>query len=1016
MELERHDIQAGEGDASGSSRASSRRLGLNDMGGQIFSGIHNADHSRSHFGNVYNNVYPNHDQPKSDVEKARDLMDALIFKGMGDRLMTVSPACADTCNWILRTLEYSSWRNSAHRRSNNGVLWIKGKAGTGKSTLMRYIHDHARKSFQEETTISFFFNARSVDNISKSTEGMYRSLVYQLYDRMPHLKMAAIQRIQVAEQQSWSVEVLEDLFREAVLSLASHEKVTCYIDALDECEISQVLLAVEHFDTLSQSAILAGVNFCLCFASRHYPHIVMQLHEEVRLDTLPEHLQDITIYLTNRFTIQSPVRAELQAEIEERCSGVFLWVVLVVRMLKYEYSRGATIPQLRKTLRIVPEQLDALFASMSDSAGEAFHVAMRWVLFTKRPLQPEELYFIIKLSMGQLTSTHWDRQEVDMTTINMFILHISQGLIECTTGSLRRLQFIHESVREYLLCGHLSSLEDVSQEQQVAASHWEMAKVCREYLDLYLQVSSVSESQKYDLRLPQRRPFLEHSVTYLLDYSDVACKGGVVDLTSLHDFPLREFIALAGSFCYEGGGSYSGVHHDHTAALLMLLIETGCYASAEVMLKDAACSDLDTEDDTETSSTPAPPLALTTLDLGTCCGGLLGSPLHAAVRTGKKDLVQLLLSYGADVNLSGELPFRGYLRAYQTPLVLVMGFTTTDMAQFLLDHGAIVNSFSPEGGMTALHQIGMTALHQGDMTALHRACQGPNPQEPTPVVAALVGETQSARAGSALDFYGQDSSIRESERLLLVWILQKVDLLLRRGADVNLPTRHCPLTSRSGMTALHIVISSGNPHAVCLAVIRTLLAAGADVNAADGKGRTVLHHLILSVEGHASWHAACIIRTLLDAGANINAVDAEGRTVLHMLPLNGTGCINTLLNAGADLNAADAEDRTALIVAASIGSVQVVGELLEHQDLNVEYRSSTVGTALEAAQRCGHREVCSLLRTRSAGSVVIWGGDTTSYRTLSAKKQEELRPRPRLSPGPTTLRTLHPLSFPTPDG
>jgi hypothetical protein len=191
---------------------------------------------------------------------------------------------------------------------------------------------------------------------------MYRSVIHQLYAKIPRIKAAASRRVTVAKQQVWSIKILEDMLRESVLGLASDEKVTIYIDALDECEIDQVRSAVDFFEGLSRSATREEKPFFICLSSRYYPQITMQCHAEVKLDTLTEHAEDITTFLASNFTLQSPFRSELQAEIEERCSGIFLWVVLVIQMLKRDHDKGATRSQLRETLRSLSHELSELFS------------------------------------------------------------------------------------------------------------------------------------------------------------------------------------------------------------------------------------------------------------------------------------------------------------------------------------------------------------------------------------------------------------------------------------------------------------------------------------------------------------------------------------------------------------------------------------------------------------------------------------------------------------------------------
>ncbi len=77
--------------------------------------------------------------------------------------------------------------------------------------------------------------------------------------------------------------------------------------------------------------------------------------------------------------------------------------------------------------------------------------------------------------------------------------------------------------------------------------------------------------------------------------------------------------------------------------------------------------------------------------------------------------------------------------------------------------------------------------------------------------------------------------------------------------------------------------------------VRSLLAAGADVNAAQGDGMTALHWA--SRNGDLA-----LVRTLLGAGANIHAGTRIGRyTALHMASETGAGdVVALLLGAGAD--------------------------------------------------------------------------------------------------------------------
>jgi len=92
-------------------------------------------------------------------------------------------------------------------------------------------------------------------------------------------------------------------------------------------------------------------------------------------------------------------------------------------------------------------------------------------------------------------------------------------------------------------------------------------------------------------------------------------------------------------------------------------------------------------------------------------------------------------------------------------------------------------------------------------------------------------------------------------------------------------------------------------------VVKLLIAAGADVNAAtDDFGPPLTHSAEL---GEAE-----SVRTLLQAGADISMRDHDGRTATMLAAFVGSPeAVQVLLEAGADVNARDPEGQTALTLA-----------------------------------------------------------------------------------------------------
>lgn len=137
--------------------------------------------------------------------------------------------------------------------------------------------------------------------------------------------------------------------------------------------------------------------------------------------------------------------------------------------------------------------------------------------------------------------------------------------------------------------------------------------------------------------------------------------------------------------------------------------------------------------------------------------------------------------------------------------------------------------------------------------------------------------------------------------------------------------------------------------------LRALLAAGKDVNAAQGDGSTALHWA-------AHWDDPEIAESLLLKGANVNARDSLGVTPLALACQNGGEVmVSRLLGAGADPNLAEAGGETPLMVAAVSGSAEVTRLLIAHHaDVNAK-ESARGQTVLMRAVAENHPDVVRLL-------------------------------------------------------
>ena len=132
------------------------------------------------------------DQTGSWVTGGRreQLLESLNFEELDSRHINIKDALKRTCNWFLSDEYYHRWLDPKLYSEHHGFLWVSGKPGSGKSTLMKFIYSNMKKAKKQEpetAVVAFFFNARGVE-LERSTPGLYRSLIFQILNIFPVLQ------------------------------------------------------------------------------------------------------------------------------------------------------------------------------------------------------------------------------------------------------------------------------------------------------------------------------------------------------------------------------------------------------------------------------------------------------------------------------------------------------------------------------------------------------------------------------------------------------------------------------------------------------------------------------------------------------------------------------------------------------------------------------------------------------------------------------------------------------------
>lgn len=519
--------------------------------------------SRNVYGNIYHGPVSYAGIPAAisetdDTHTAENLLEALTFVEREDRLATIGKAHDETCQWLFERDEYKAWRDPDKRHLHHGFFWIKGKPGTGKSTLMKCAYNRGLDEFSDDVIVSFFFNARGAQ-LQKSMEGMYRSLLCQLLERMPQLAARLPRRAcERLQKPGWPIELLKDVLREALL-LVDSARLTCYVDALDECQDEDAREMIEFFDRLGTSAVAANVSVHILLSSRHYPQIHIPKCQQLILEHQSDHASDIVRYIESKLEIGSSVTArDIKSTLLRKASGVFLWVVLVVQILN-EHKRHGLVHELKQRVDGIPKNLDKLFAEiLQGGPSEAPYTLsmLKLIAFASRPLTREEVYHAVLYSESQ----HEITSLIDVTQEDMenFIINCSKGLAEMTKGMRPTVQLIHESVRNHLLDTGLRPTVPLSGHNLSAWCHENLKALCLGYVEksalALLQRPECGQKEHLsdhfmDINELKRQtstshPFLDYALDGVITHAQQAHCEGRPQYAYMKTFPIETWIRL----------------------------------------------------------------------------------------------------------------------------------------------------------------------------------------------------------------------------------------------------------------------------------------------------------------------------------------------------------------------------------------------------------------------------------------------------------------------------------------
>lgn len=345
------------------------------------------------------------------------------------RMKSIKDAYKDTLKWALGPKDTTSpkwdhlptWLQS----SSSGRYWVSGKAGSGKSTLMKYLLKNLEREDEKvqfppfrkwaedsKATVCNFFFKRLGGVHQTSLNGLAQPLVYQVLLKHRHLIEHAVLDMwtSLLDHPGAALEMASTKqMCKAAKRIAESSRVTdtyfCFlIDGLDEYversleddhkngnkeaqeadqeADSNVDTEADLLETLINSLVkLPHVKILI--SSRptseyirmfeEVPKLAMQDLTRGCIDTCIDGKLTANRYIAGLMKTHPKEASKLLDKIAKRASGIFLWVDLACSSLLRGASGNDTLKELEKRVTDLPEELEEMFVHMLNYYNDASH-------------------------------------------------------------------------------------------------------------------------------------------------------------------------------------------------------------------------------------------------------------------------------------------------------------------------------------------------------------------------------------------------------------------------------------------------------------------------------------------------------------------------------------------------------------------------------------------------------------------------------------------------------------------
>lgn len=408
-------------------------------------------------------------------ESRKRLLSTLFFPEMNERENSIEGASNDIVHDVFEKSEIPDWL-----QSDTSLFWINGKAGSGKSTLVKCLIRHHQtidylQTWQAPVRIfRFFFYELGRSPLQRNALGCVRTLLYQLLSEDPGT-LDQLLEVQPGiegknSEHDWSLKELSDTLVECLRNQVS---ASClFVDGLDEIQTDErqtIVELVESLDKIPNVKICASCRpeniFRSCLGSS--PTLKVQ---DLNHGAMLSHADTALEGCKASFQLSKERYQSFLSDLVLKSEGVFLWAIMAIKSLVRGLENGDSWMILKQRLHEFPPSLNSLYKQMwyrqnedlsiyKKDAAKVFYHALyapaihkswqHYLSATHQGLRKELQHLVTYVNHSTPEDSTRIRQQYER-----WLSARTAGLLEMRGSNdyfnPTPISFIHRSVREFL--------------------------------------------------------------------------------------------------------------------------------------------------------------------------------------------------------------------------------------------------------------------------------------------------------------------------------------------------------------------------------------------------------------------------------------------------------------------------------------------------------------------------------------------------------------------------------------